>query len=79
MERTTWLATLRDEGRTLGQTITPPEGGEHGRMRRAGAFGREEGGGGGGKQAFTLPVRRRRNDASGLKVAGSTDLLRRCC
>lgn len=80
MGRTTWLATLQDEGRTPGRTITPPGGGEHGRMRLPGALGREEGGRGGKgeKEAFTLPVRRRRNDASGLKVAGNTDLLRRC-
>lgn len=75
MERTTWLSTLQDEGRTPGRTITPPRGGEHGRMRLPGALG---GGGEGEKEAFTLPVRRRRNDASGLKVAGNTDLLRRC-
>lgn len=43
MERTTWLSTLQDEGGTLGRTITPPQGGEHGRRWLAGAFGREEG------------------------------------
>lgn len=58
-----WLATLRDERHTLGRTITPPGGGEHGRMRPAGEFGRK-GGGGGGKEVFTLSMRRRRDDTS---------------
>lgn len=44
MGRTIRRATLRAEGRTLGRTITPPEGGEPGRRRPAGSW--EEGGGG---------------------------------
>lgn len=72
MGRTIRRATLRAEGRTLGRTITPPEGGEPGRRRPAGSW---EEGGGGGEEAFTLSVRRRRNAASGLKVVGNTDLL----
>lgn len=43
-----WLATLQDERHTLGRTITAPGGGEHGRMRSAGEFGRRGGGRKGG-------------------------------
>lgn len=74
MERTIWLATLRDACPTLGRTITPAEGGEHGRTRRLGSFGGE--GKGEGREAFVLAVRRRPGDASGLKAVGNTDLVR---